>query len=77
MYGVYGQGTETKGVKSKDSGQCGDRQMVVTIVANEDMPTDEVILLEVGSYSFAEDESSAIKMGFAAATMAATALYLY
>ena len=76
MYGVYGQGEEKKGLKSKDSGQCGDRQMVVTVVANEDMPSDEVILLEVGSYSFAE-ETSAIKVGVAAATMAATALYLY
>ena len=77
MYGVYGQGEESKGYKKKGSGQCGDRQMIVTVTSNEDMPSDEVILLEVGSYTFFNSEEKAIKTGLAIATMAATAMYLY
>ena len=76
MFGVYGQGKEDKGYKSENSGVCGDRRMIVTVTANEDMTSDEVILLEVGSYSFYED-SSVIKTGLTLATLATSYLYLF
>lgn len=52
--------------------------MAITVTATEDMVSEEVILLEVGSYSFYEEEvdseEGAAKL---AATVAAAGVALY
>lgn len=57
MYGVEGQGEDKKGIKSKNTGKCSKRRMMVTVTADEDMASGEVVLLEAGSYGFFDEES--------------------
>ena len=79
MYGVYGQGDEKKGYKSSKMDRCVPRTMIVEVTSLQDMTSDEVILLEVGSYDFFEDpvsEELAIKFGVGLSA-SATLLYLF
>ena len=81
-FGSVGQGESTEGLVEDDAEVCQERNMYITVTANEDLAdsTDgsDTILLEVGSYSFqeivneeAEESSVALKAGLATLSLAA------
>jgi hypothetical protein len=76
-FGTYGQGESKEGLKGRGQGNCGDREMMVTVTANADMNTNEVILLEVGSYSFANADQSASFIKFSAVAILLSLLTVF